>query len=80
MDSIRSVLKTTEELVTQARLNQIAREHRSIGSILDDREIFALEVIISILVNYNKIYIYLYNLRSNFLNINLIGSTEKWEI
>ena len=45
MDSIRSVLKTTEELVTQARLNQIAREHRSIGSILDDREIFALEVI-----------------------------------
>lgn len=46
MDSIRSVLKTTEELVTQARLNQIAKEHRSIGSILDDREIFSLEVII----------------------------------
>ena len=44
MDSIRSVLKTTEEIVTQARLNQIAKEHRSIGSILDDREIFPLEV------------------------------------
>jgi hypothetical protein len=41
---IRSVLKKTEELVTQSRLNQIAKEHRSIGSILDDRQIFALEV------------------------------------
>lgn len=44
MDSkIRSMLRTTEELVAQSRLNQIAREHKSIGSILDDREIFALE-------------------------------------
>ena len=40
------MLRTTEELVAQSRLNQIAKEHKSIGSILDDREIFALEVFI----------------------------------
>ena len=45
MDSkMRTVLKTTEELVTQSRLNQIARDHKSIGSILDDRTVFPLEV------------------------------------
>lgn len=41
---LKSILKSTEELVTQARLNDIAREHQSIGSILDNRCLYALEV------------------------------------
>ena len=39
----KSALKSTEELVTQARLNQIAKEHRSLGSILDKRTLYDIE-------------------------------------
>ena len=39
----KSTLKSTEELVIQARLNQIAKEHRSIGSVLDKRTLFDIE-------------------------------------
>ncbi len=40
---LKAILKSTEELVTQARLKDIAKEHQSIGSILDDRCLYALE-------------------------------------
>ena len=40
---LRAILKSTEELVTQARLMDIANKHRSIGSILDHRTIHPLE-------------------------------------
>lgn len=40
---IKSLLKSTEEMVTKARLDQIAREHKSIGNILDNRTIFEVE-------------------------------------
>lgn len=36
-------MKATEELVTKARLDQIAREHKSIGAILDDRVLYKIE-------------------------------------
>ncbi len=38
-----AILKSAAELVTQARLHQIAKEHQSIGSILDDRCLYPLE-------------------------------------
>lgn len=37
------MLKSLEELVTESRLDQIAREHKSIGAILDKRQVFPLE-------------------------------------
>jgi hypothetical protein len=37
MSNDHKILKATEELVTAARLDQIARENKSIGSILDTR-------------------------------------------
>lgn len=37
------LLKATEEIVAQARLDQIAKEHKSIGSLLDTRVIQPLE-------------------------------------
>jgi hypothetical protein len=40
---LRAILKSTEELVTKARLSQIAKEHQSIGSTLDDRCLYAIE-------------------------------------
>lgn len=39
------VFKTTEEIVFEERLNQIAREHKSIGAILDQRQLFPLDEI-----------------------------------
>jgi len=42
-NKMKSILKSTEELVTQARLNQITKEHRSIGAILDDRIMYDLD-------------------------------------
>jgi hypothetical protein len=41
--NFRSLMKATEELVTKARLDQIAREHKSIGAILDDRVLYKIE-------------------------------------
>ena len=43
MDPFKSALKSTEELVTQARLNQIAKDHQSIGTVLDNRCLFDIE-------------------------------------
>jgi hypothetical protein len=40
---LRAILKSTEDLVTKARLSQIAKEHQSIGSTLDDRCLYAIE-------------------------------------
>lgn len=37
------LLRTTEEIVAQARLDQIAKDHKSIGSILDTRAVQPLE-------------------------------------
>jgi len=39
------MLKNLEELVTESRLDQIAREHKSIGAILDKRHVFSLDEI-----------------------------------
>lgn len=41
--NFKALMKQTEELVTKARLDQIAREHKSIGAILDDRVLFKIE-------------------------------------
>jgi hypothetical protein len=37
------LMKATEELVTKARLDQIARDHKSMGAVLDDRTLFKIE-------------------------------------
>ena len=39
----KSLMKATEEMVTKARLDQIARDHKSMGSILDDRVLYKIE-------------------------------------
>lgn len=41
--NFRSMMKSTEELVTKARLDQIARENKSMGAILDNRELYKIE-------------------------------------
>ena len=39
----KALLRASEEMVAQARLNTIAKDHRSMGSMLDDRMLFRLE-------------------------------------
>ncbi len=39
----KSLMKATEEMVAKARLDQIARDHKSMGSILDDRVLYKIE-------------------------------------
>lgn len=41
--NFKSLMKQTEDLVAKARLDQIARDHKSIGSILDDRILYKIE-------------------------------------
>jgi hypothetical protein len=42
-NNMKALLKSSEELVTQARLRKIAKDHMSIGSLLDTRTVFALD-------------------------------------
>jgi len=41
--NFKSLMKATEEMVTKARLDQIARDHKSMGAILDDRVLYKIE-------------------------------------
>jgi hypothetical protein len=41
--NFKALMKETEEMVVKARLDQIAREHKSIGAILDDRVLYKIE-------------------------------------
>lgn len=42
-DRLRLQMKEIEDMVTKARLDQIAREHKSIGAVLDDRVLYKIE-------------------------------------
>lgn len=42
-DQFDEILKQTEAILTEARLNQIAKENKSIGAILDTRQLYPIE-------------------------------------
>ena len=43
--NLKASLKDAEDMVTQARLDEIARQNKSIGALLDNRVLYKVEEI-----------------------------------